>query len=187
MRRFSIIGTAHLADPGMLEALEAALDLATPDQLVLEMPDEAAVTGDVAGQKPEMMAAYSWAKGRGVPVRGHEPQGLSVLRSGLTTEAIGSLVQEMEGLVSSLTVRRIIDVFCQRGELESEAERRLRVVIEALVDPELSLVRTRGIIAAIEQVAAPQGDVLILCGGAHVPLVARALESCRIIHGEYFY
>ena len=187
MRRFSIIGTAHLDDPGMFKALGAALDLAAPDQLVLEMPDEAAVTGDVVGQKPEMMAAYRWAESRGVPVRGHEPLGLSVLRSGLTAEQVGSLVQEMDGLVSSLTVRRTIDVFCQRGELENEAERRLSAVIEALVDPELSLVRTRGIIAAIEQVAAPEGHVLILCGGAHVPLVAKALESCQIIHGEYFY
>ena len=187
MRRFSIIGTAHLDDPGLFHALEAALDRLSPDQLILEMPDEAVAIGEVAGQKPEMVLAYHWARRRGVPVCGHEPTGLSVLRDGLTPEELVSLAQEMDTLIATLTVRRTIDVFCQRGVPQSDAERRLSTVIDLLVDPDKALARTWGILAAIQRIAASEGDVLIVCGGAHVPHIAEALKDCRIVSGEYFY
>ena len=187
MRRFSVIGTAHRDDVDLVRALESALDRAAPDQLILEMPDEAALAGRVKNQKPEMAAAYRWAARHGVPVRGHEPPGLGVLRDGLSPQRIGGLAQQMDALVSGLTVRRTIDIFCQRATARTDAERRLSAVIETLIDPEKALVRTRGIISAIGRVAAPEGHVLILCGGAHVPLIVQTLEGCEIIGGEHFY
>ncbi len=187
MRRFSVIGTAHRDDVELVRALESALDRAAPDQLLLEMPDEAALAGRMANQKPEMAVAYRWAARRGVPVRGHEPPGLAVLRDGLAPERIGGLAQEMDALISGLTVRRTIDIFCQRATARTDAERRLSAVIEGLVDPEKALVRTRGIIAGIVRLAAPEGHVLVLCGGAHVPLIVQTLDSCEIISGEHFY
>ncbi|WP_340645782.1 hypothetical protein [Phenylobacterium sp.] len=187
MARFHVIGTAHVEHPGLFRALEAALDQVAPDQLILEMPDEATTTGEVTGQKPEMVVSYHWARRRGVPVRGHEPPGLSALRDGLTPEALGSLAQEMDALISKLTVRRTIDVFCKRDAPRTVAERRLSTIIDTLVDPDKALARTRGIVGGIKRIAAPEGDVLILCGAAHVPHIAEALEDCRVVSGEHFY
>ncbi|MES2343070.1 MAG: hypothetical protein V4597_15460 [Pseudomonadota bacterium] len=187
MQRFSIIGAAHVQNAALFEALEKALDEAAPDQLILEMPDDAVTMGDVAHQKPEMLVAYRWAARRGVPVRGHEPSGPSILRDGLTAERIGALVQEMDTLVSNLTVRRTIDIFCDRGEPETPAEQRLEAVIKDLIDPEKALARTQAMIAAIRHVAIPEGAVLIVCGGVHAPHIAAALPGCRIIHGEHFF
>lgn len=187
MQRFFVIGTVHIADPRLLHAIEAALDASCPDQLILEMPDDVAISGDVALQKPEMVHAYHWALKHGVPVRGHEPSGPSILRDHLPSERIGELVQEMEGLIAELTPRRTIDVFCQRGSPETQTESRLGVVIDALVDRDRALLRTEAIIANVLHFAAREGDILILCGGNHVPQIVAALEGCQIIGGEHFY
>lgn len=187
MQRFSVIGAAHVQNSGLFEALERALDEAAPDQLILEMPDDAVTKGDVADQKPEMLIAYRWAERRGVPVRGHEPSGPPILRDGLTPERTGELVQAMDGLVSNLTVRKTIDIFCDRGERETLAEQQLAAVINELIDPEKALARTHAMIDAIRRVAAPQGAVMIVCGGAHAPHIAASLPGCRIIRGDYFF
>lgn len=187
MQRFSVIGTAHVNDPGLFYALEQALDGASPSQLILEMPDEAVLTGDVASQKPEMLIAYRWAERNAVPVRGHEPPGPSILRDGLTPERTGQLLGEMDTLVAELSVRRTIDVFCKRGVPETPAERRLDAVIGELIDPEKALDRTRAIVAEIRRMAASEGAVMILCGGAHAEQVAAAFAGCRIIRGEHFF
>ena len=77
MQRFFIIGTAHLDNPDLFQALESALDDVRPDQLILEIADDAVRRGDLAHQKPEMVCAYRWAERRGTAVRGHEPGGPS--------------------------------------------------------------------------------------------------------------
>lgn len=187
MQRFFIIGTAHLDNPDLSRALECALDDVRPDQLILEMPDDVVATGEVERQKPDMLVAFRWAKRHGVPVRGHEPSAPSILRSDLTPERMGSLVQEMDALILGLTVRKTIDIFCRRGALETAAEERLSAIINELIDPEKALTRTRAIIVAIRQVAAPDGAVMIICGGAHVAHVSAALPDCQIIHGEHFF
>lgn len=187
MQRFSVIGTAHIDDPELLRALVEALDEAAPDQLILEMPDDAVAAGNVALQKPEMLVAYRWAEKRGIPVRGHEPPGLSVLRDGLAPERRLDLVKEMDGLVSSLTARRTFDIFCKLGPPETLAERRLSAVLDELIDPQKASARTQAIVAAVQQLAAPEGVVLIICGGNHVAQIAEALPGCRIIRGDHFF
>lgn len=187
MQRLFVLGTAHIADPRLLMALEDALLAADPDQLILEMPDDAAISGDVASQKPEMLFAYNWARERGVPVRGHEPSGLSVLRDGLSPEQIDGLVQEMDALLLELLPRRIIDLFCARVSPEAPAERRLVALIDELIDREKGLVRTQAMIAAVRDLAAPDGVVLIVCGANHVSHMAAMLPGCEVIRGEHFY
>jgi len=66
-------------------------------------------------------------------------------------------------------------------------EIRLKAVIDELIDPDKALARTQAIITAIRRLAALEGSVLIICGGAHAPHVAAALPGCEIIHGEQFY
>lgn len=187
MRSLSVIGTAHIQDPHLFRALEEALEAINPGQLILEMPDETARTGEVAAQKPEMQVAHRWAAQRGVPVRGHEPAGFSVLRDGLPVERIGALVQDMDGLIASLTARGTIDIFCGRVVPESAEERRLSAIIDELIDPKKAIERTDAIIANVQRLAAPEGTVLIICGGNHVQRLAAALPGCRIIHGEHFF
>lgn len=187
MQSLFVIGTAHIADPRLLKALEDALVAADPGQLILEMPDDAATSGEVASQKPEMLFAYHWAKERGVPVRGHEPSGLSVLRDSLSPEQVDRLVREMDALLLKLSPRRIIDIFCARMSPETPAERRLGALIGELIDSEKGLVRTQAMIAAVRGLAAPDGVVLIVCGGNHVSHMAAMLPGCEIIHGEHFY
>ncbi|HYD45165.1 MAG TPA: hypothetical protein VEA79_07875, partial [Phenylobacterium sp.] len=121
MRDFKIIGTAHIRHPAFLRALEAALEEAAPDQLLLEMPDAAALAGDIDQQKPEMALAWCWAERSGVPVRGHEPAGPAILRDGLTPERIATLAEEMDALVQALTPSRIIDIFCDRRPPDTDA------------------------------------------------------------------
>jgi hypothetical protein len=187
MQRLSIIGTAHLRDSDLFDALEAALASAAPDQLILEMPDDLAARGDVTGQKPEMLCAYRWAERCGIPVRGHEPPAPPILRDGLSPEQIGQLANEMDVLVSDMSVRRTIDVFCDRAPPQTGAERRLKAVIHELIDPAKALARTQAIIAEVGRVAAPSGSIMVVCGGAHAPHIAAAFPNSRIIHGEYFF
>jgi hypothetical protein len=187
MRSLSVIGTAHIQDPHLFRALEEALEAINPGQLILEMPDETARSGEVAAQKPEMQVAYRWAVGRGVPVRGHEPPGFSILRDGLPVERIGALIQDMDELISDLTTRRSIDIFCGRVVPESAEERRLSAIIDELIDPKKAIERTDAIIAAVRRLAAPDGAVVIICGGNHVQRLAATLPECRIVHGEHFF
>lgn len=187
MQRFSVIGTAHIADPRLLEALEAALDEAGPDQLILEMPDEVATLGAPGGQKPEMVHAWRWAKAHGVPTRGHEPAGPSILRDGLPPQRVSDLLQDMDGLVRDLSPRQTIDIFCRRRAPATPAEQQLSEVIGELIDPDKALIRTRAIVEAIGRLAAPQGSILVICGGNHAPHVAAAFPGCRIIPGAQFF
>lgn len=187
MREFKIIGTAHIRHPPFLAALEAALDEAAPDQLLLEMPDAVALAGDVAQQKPEMAVAWRWAERRSVPVRGHEPAGPPILKDGLAPERIAKLAEEMDALVQALAPAQLMDIFCDRRPPNSDAEHRLQAVIAELIDQEKALARSNGILEAIGEIAAPTGTILILCGGNHAPHLAAALPRCQIIHGEHFY
>lgn len=187
MREFRIIGTAHIRHPPFLKALEAALDEAAPDQLLLEMPDAAALAGEVVQQKPEMTLAWRWAERHGVPVRGHEPAGPPILKEGLAPERIAKLAEEMDALVQALAPAQLLDIFCDRRPPNSDAEHRLQVVITELIDREKALARTRDMLKAVHDLAAPTGTVLILCGGNHAPHLAAALPRCRIIRGEHFY
>jgi hypothetical protein len=187
MRRLLVIGTPHLADPDLFQALEDALNQADPDQLILEMQDDAAAGGAPVSGSPEMLFAYRWAEKRGVPVRGHEPSGSSILRDSLASERINALDQELRELVRGLSPRRTIDIFLKRGAPETSTERRVDAVVDELIDPQKALDRTQAIIAAIRRVAAPEGTVLIICGGAHTPHIAAALAGCQIIHGEHFF
>jgi len=187
MRRFSVIGTAHVKNADLFEALEAALEDAAPDQLLLEIPDAAVRSGDMAGQKPEMLMAYQWAKQRGIPIRGHEPAGPPILRDGLDAERLRQLVLEMEALIANLPVRETIDVFCGRSSLESATEQRLDAVVRELVDPQKALARTQAMIKEVHRVASADGAIVIVCGGAHAPHLVTSLPECRIVHGQHFY
>lgn len=151
------------------------------------MPDHLAKSGDIAAQKPEMRLAWRWADRPGVPVRGHEPAGPPILKEGLTPDRIAGLAQDMDALIPKLSPPRLFDIFCDRGPPETDAEHRLRTVLDALIDHDKALARTQAIIEAIRRLATPQGAILILCGGNHAPHLAAALPECRIIHGEYFY
>jgi len=187
MRRLLVIGTAHVADPVLLNALAVALEAAHPDQLILEMPDECAAAGTVAGQKPEMAFAYRWATARGIAVRGHEPSEPSILREDLSPQRLDELAREMDTLVEGLSVRRTIDIFCKSGLPLTEAEARLSAVIDEMIDPDRALARTEAIIAAVQRLAAPDGVVLVLCGGAHAPHLAARLADCQIVRGDHFF
>lgn len=187
MQRFSIIGTAHIADPRLLDALEAALDEARPDQLILEMPDEVAARGDIEGQKPEMVRAWRWAQAHGVPVRGHDPPGPPILRDGLSPERIAALVGEMDLLIQDLAPRRIIEMFCGRGFAETPGEARLAAIVQALVDPDKAALRTEAILDAIRERSAREGSIVIVCGGAHAQRLMAALPNCRVLSGEHLF
>ncbi|MDP3635152.1 hypothetical protein [Phenylobacterium sp.] len=187
MQHFFIIGTAHLDNAELFRALESALDQAKPDQLILEIPDSAVLRGDVAYQKPEMVCAYRWAQRRGTPVRGHEPSGPPILRSGLRPERAGELIEAMDRLIADLSVRATIDLFCARREPATNTEEQLRAVIIELIDPIQAANRTTGVIEGVRAVAASTGKIVVVCGGAHVSHVADALPGARIIHGDYFF
>jgi len=187
MRRFFIIGTAHLDNADLFGALEMALDRADPDQLIVEIPDDAVLRGDLVHQKPEMVCACRWAFRRGTPVRGHEPAGPTILRGDLQPQRAAELIAEMDRLVAGLSVRVSIDLFCARREPVTGAEKQLRAVIDELVDPALAADRTKGVIEGVHDVAASTGKIVVICGGAHVSRVAAALPGARIVHGDYFF
>ena len=187
MQRFFIIGTAHLDNPDLFQALESALDDVRPDQLILEIPDDAVRRGDLAYQKPEMVCAYRWAERRGTAVRGHEPGGPSILRREVPPERTGELLAAMERLIAELSVRAAIDLFASRREPVSKKEEQLRAVIDELIDPALAADRTKGIIDGVRCVAAPTGKIVIVCGAAHVAKVTDALPNAQIVHGAYFF
>ena len=187
MRQFLIIGTAHLDDSDLFGALEATLDQEEPDQLIVEIPDDAVLRGDLRHQKPDMVRAFRWALRRGTPVRGHEPAGPPILRGDLRPERAAELIAEMDRLVASLSVRATIDLFCARREPLAGAEEQLREVIDELVDPARAADRTTDMIDRIHDVAASNGKIMIICGGAHVPRIAGALPGARIVHGDYFF
>lgn len=187
MQRFLIIGTAHLDNPDLFGALESALDHAEPDQLIVEIPDDAVLRGDLAYQKPEMVRAYRWAQRRGTPVRGHEPLEPSILRRELRPERAGELLEAMDRLIADLSVRAAIDLFCARREPATNTEVRLKAVIDELIDPLHAAERTAAMVARVREVAASDGKVVIICGGAHVSRLADALPGAHIIHGDYFF
>jgi len=187
MRAFSIIGSAHVNDARLFDALEKALRTTRPDQLLLEMPDEAATSGQITGQKPEMSFAYRWAIAHDTPVRGHEPAGFSVLRSELTAARIEQLLEAMNQLLPKLTLRRTIDIFCGIDTPGHPDEVRLAAVLDELIDPQKAAARSHAIVRQIKSLAVAEGTILVICGGAHVPHIAEALPGSRIIRGDYFY
>jgi hypothetical protein len=187
MRRFFIIGTAHLDNADLFGALETALDQINPDQLVVEIPDDAVLRGDLANQKPEMVWACGWALRRGTPVRGHEPAGRPILRGDLQPERAAELIAEMDRLIAGFSVQVTIDLFCARREPATDVEEQLKAVIRELVDPARALDRTTEVIKGVHAVAAPTGKIVVICGGAHVPRVAGALPGAHIVHGDYFF
>lgn len=187
MQRFLIIGTAHLDNPYLFRALESALDHADPDQLILEIPDDAVLRGDLAHQKPEMVCAYRWAQRRGTPVRGHEPLGPSILRPELGAERMGELLEAMDRLIADLSVRATIDLFCARREPATNTEERLKAVIDELIDPAHAADRTAGVIDGVRGVAASTGKIVVVCGGAHVSHLADALPGAYIVQGDHFF
>jgi len=187
MRRFFVIGTAHLDRPDLFRAIEDALDRIEPDQLILEMPDAVVLRGEVERQKPEMVCAFRWAQRQGVPVRGHEPGEPSILRADLSPERIGELLKTLDQVVETLSVKATIDLFCARRPPTTAAEEDLASAIHELIDPEKAAERTRGVIEGVREVADLRGKIVIVCGGAHAARVVEALPGAALVRDDYFY
>ena len=187
LRSFRVIGCSHHGDASVLAALRGQLEELSPKQLILEIPD-GADTDTLRWQSPEMVWAYHWARRHSVPVRGYEPMPrISILRTGLHQDRIAELVEEVRRLGREISPQRSIDLYSRGSTPRTPTEERLRELDAQLIDPERAMARTQAIIENIKVLAENGGTVVIICGSNHTPHIARELENCEIIHGEYFY
>jgi hypothetical protein len=188
MRQFKVIGCSHSAEDGVLLALEGLLENLSPNQLILEIPDDADQADSLKWQSPEMVWAYHWAQRNGVPVRGYEPRPpMSILRAELGPDRIGELVEEIRRLGREVSPSRAVELYSKGSAPQTPTEERLKVLDEQLIDPRRAAARTQAIVENIELLAQENGVIVILCGSNHTPHIARALESCEIVGGEHFY
>lgn len=185
--RFFVIGSSHSREAAALAAVSTALDTISPDQLILEMPEDAPKTGALVWQSPEIVLAFNWAQKRGVPTCGYEPKGHSILRDGLTTDRINELVEEIRRLGSELTPQRGIELYSKNSPPRSATEERLKVLDAELIDPQKAMARTKAIVDVIRTMAQDAGTVLIIGGSNHTPYIAASLPGCEIVRGEHFY
>jgi hypothetical protein len=188
MRSFRVIGCSHGGEEAVLAALATTLEGLAPDQLILEIPDDAAEAGALGWQSPEMVWAHDWAHRHGVPVRGYEPEPrLSILRAELGPDRIAELVEAVRRLGRQITPQRAIDLYSRGAAPQTPVETRLKVLDAELIDPAKAMQRTQAIISNIKVLARKAGTIVILCGASHTPHIAAALEPCEIVRGAYFY
>lgn len=93
----------------------------------------------------------------------------------------------MDRLIADLSVRATMDVFCARREPATDKEAWLKSVLDELIDPVQAAKRTTGMIVKVREVSAASGEIMIICGGAHVSRLADALPGARIVRGEFFF
>ena len=188
MRSIRVIGCSHNGEDCVLAALGDLLDDLSPTQLILEIPDNAAETGALRWQSPEMVWAYNWAQQRGLPIRGYEPvPHMSILRAELSPDRIAELVEEVRRLGREIGPQRAIDFYSRGYAPRTPTELRLKELDAELIDPVRAKGRTQAIIENIKVMAQQAGTVVIVCGSNHTPHIARAFENCEIASSEFFY
>src|SRR3989344_2327344 len=160
MQRLIVIGTLHAGLTPEHELLEV-LERYEPDRLLVEITDADLKSDTTDAYPPEMIAAYRWAKQKGLAVRGFD-SGIDTLRQGLTQKDNQRAIEEQRKALGKLTWK----------DLNKKENFKKLDIVEWLVDPLKVKERTGKMLANLRAMRSHEGIVVVVTGCGNLEATA---------------
>lgn len=167
MKKLIIIGTLH---GGLTpsEELIAEIERHRPDRVLVEIAKDDIKNVTLAKYPPEMIAAYEWARAKGIDVHGYDT-GLSTFRDGAGEAENNALIKKQDERLGSLTWkdlnRKEHDTLLNVDELDK------------VVDHNKEAEREQAMLVNINRLILAEGTTVIITGTGHLPLFEKNLKE----------